>query len=121
MTLRSVDEFLLRKYRPDYTCLEFAADVWEAHTGTNIMALLKSFHTPVNDVKARRQSLRLGFELATPEDPCIVVMQRPKVTPHIGIYLRGRVLHLQPSGAEFQPVDVAARHFTRTKFYQCRP
>lgn len=121
MTLPSVDPFLLKKYSDNYTCLEFAAEVWEAHTGQNILALLKTFHEPATDVKARRQSLRLGFELATPEDPCIVVMQRPKVTPHIGIYLRGRVLHLQPSGAEFQPVDVAARHFTRTKFYQCRP
>jgi hypothetical protein len=45
-------------------------------------------------------------------------MQRPKTPPHIGVFLRGKVLHLKESGAEFQPLDVASFGFTKMGFYK---
>ena len=120
MTLASVDDFLRKEYRKDYTCLEFTADVWMAHVGEDILAFLKAFHSPVGNKRDRILTMRKGIELANPADPCIVVMQRPGVIPHMGVFLRGRVLHLQQSGPEFQPLNVATRCFLKTKFFQCR-
>ena len=116
--IRSVDPYLKRQYTNEYTCLEFAAEVWEAHTGEPILADLKAFHA--DDVKGRRATRRRWIETPKPVEPCIVLMQGYKLQPHVGVFLRGRVLHLSRNGAEFQSVKVASRCFETARFYQCK-
>lgn len=120
MSLDSVDPFYARKYHEkNYNCLHFSAEVWKALTGQDILELLAAFLQDAST--AKRLAYRVFEEVETPVDPCFVVMQRPKVTPHLGVYLRGRVLHINPHSVEFQPVKVAARSFTTVRFYKCRP
>ena len=44
-------------------------------------------------------------------------MHRPGAAAHVGLFLRGRVLHIKQSGVEYQPLDVAIMGFKTHRFY----
>lgn len=115
----SIDHFFHKRYDRDrYNCAHFVCDVWEHEAGVRIDEALDCFLKPVKERRAR-QSLRAAFEkLERPESPCIVLMQRKKSTPHVGVFLRGRVLHIHELGVEFQPLDVVSRAFDKVGFYK---
>jgi hypothetical protein len=59
-----------------------------------------------------------GFtRLSKPESPCIVLMQRFKCTPHVGIWLDDRILHLTGRGVQFQPLVVARAYYDTIRYY----
>jgi len=115
----SIDAFFHRKYnRETYNCAHFVSDVWENLTGEGISHKLGGLLRPP---KTRQASFALRREfkrLEAPESPCIVLMQRHGSAPHVGIFVRGRVLHIHEMGVEFQPIDVASRGFEKIGFYK---
>lgn len=115
----SIDSFFHKKYNRDfYNCAHFVCDVWEHETGKRIDHNLESFLKPVSQRRVDPALRNLFTKLKEPVTPCIVLMQRKNSPPHVGIYLRGRVLHIHETGVEFQPVDVAARGFEKVGFYR---
>lgn len=119
MTLRSVDGFLDRRYdRKTYDCLHFTRDVWMAATGEDLGDSLATLLERGPARKLARAHRRLFQRLDRPEDPCLVLMRRPRTAPHAGVYIRGRVLHLWDGGAEFMPPEVASRGFTTVGYYK---
>jgi hypothetical protein len=56
--------------------------------------------------------------LPGPINPCLVVMQRFRFVPHVGIFLHGRILHLTNRGVQFQPLVVARQYFISVKYYE---
>lgn len=119
MTLRSVDPFLDRRFdRTRYNCLDFAAEVWMAAEGQDVRALLDGLvSTAPADRRVRREHRRAFVRLDRPHDPCLVLMQRTRSTPHAGVYVRGRILHLKETGVEYQPAHIAALGFDRVGYY----
>lgn len=103
----SIDGFLGRVYEPGYKCLHFASDVWHYLTGVDIRSRLLGGH-----IASFRREER-------PVDPCIVLMQSRGVIPHVGVYYRGRVLHLTELGVQYQPVEIATLGFKTIRFYSC--
>lgn len=119
MSLLSVDPYLLRTYvQGQYDCLDMAGDVWFDLTGEDLRDRLQSLMGRGKSPEVSREHVRAFTRLDAPQDPCLVLMRRPRSPPHAGVYVRGRVLHLHPGGAEYQPVDVAARCFTSVRFYR---
>lgn len=117
--IKSVDPFYRKTFdEKNYNCLHFTSEIWLEHTGQNITEMLTSFLEEASTPK--RRIVRLFEEITVPEEPCIVVMQRPRVNPHLGVYLRRRVLHITEAGVEFQPVEVASRGFKTIRFFRCR-
>lgn len=115
----SVDGYLGRRYdRTEYNCLHFARDVWRDLTGVDITTRLEGLLSPQNRHPTRRH-LRNFQLLQAPRDPCLVLMVRHRAAPHLGVYLRGRVLHIHDLGVEFLPVDVASRGFQNVRYYAC--
>lgn len=116
MALASIDRFLFARRSATYDCLDLVAEVWEAHTGEDIRErlgdLLGADGRQIG--KARTSFTRL----ARPEDPCIAVMHSDRGDPHVGVYLRGRILHLLGRSPEFMEPDVAARGFTRVRYFR---
>jgi hypothetical protein len=113
---RSVDRFLGAKHRPDYNCLHFAADVWRAEVGEDLHERLEGL---AMTGRAPSASQRRGFQrLARPSSPCVVIMTRPHMEAHVGVYLRDRVLHLTEQGASFVPLHVAAFGYKEVRFYR---
>lgn len=116
MTLASVDRFLFARRRPGYDCLDLVCDVWEAHTGERIRDRLGDL---LASDGRRIGNARAGFRrLPEPADPCIVVFHSDRSDPHVGVFLRGRVFHLLGRSPEFTEPDVAARGFTRVRYFR---
>jgi len=117
----SVDRYLDRRYhRRDYHCLTFSSEVWLAETGQDIVQQLAGLMGQASTRKISRDHVNAFARHDTPQDPCLVLFQRPRTAPHVGVYLRGRVLHITDQGVEYQPIDVASRSFETVRFYTCK-
>lgn len=115
-----LDGLLGRTYdRRLYNCAHFASEAWKLETGEDLLHLL----TPLMDGADRAAARALGLLFRSVEGPraagvrALVVMRRPRSASHVGVYLRGRVLHLHENGPEFLPPDVATRGFTDATYY----
>lgn len=116
---QSVDHYLLLGRVFDakrYDCLDFAREVWAAEVGEDLKARLAGAFGP--DRHIERRHLKAFQRLDGPSDPCLVLMEWPTRLPHIGIFLRGRVLHLARTGAQFEPLADVARDCSRLGFYR---
>lgn len=115
--MTSIDPFLAKKYdRARYNCLHFTRDVWKAQTNVDITDKLSSLLNP--DTRTiRKGNLESFTRLDAPVDPCLVLMRRRKAAPHVGVFVRGKVIHIHEMGVEYQPIDVATRGFESVRFY----
>jgi hypothetical protein len=116
----SIDLYLDRMPKCDYNCMDFIREVWLGLFGENVKDKLDLLCAGVYSDKGVLKFMALkGFtKLVKPQSPCFVVMQRTKISPHVGIYYKGRLLHLRDNGVEYQPLDVAKRYFTKIGFYK---
>ena len=118
-TKTSIDVFFHRKYdRNSYNCAHFVCEVWQSLTGESIAHKLAGLLEAPKDRRASFDLRRQFKRLERPESPCLALMQRRGSAPHVGLFLRGRVLHIHEMGVEFQPIDVASRGFEKIGFYK---
>lgn len=116
----SVDKFLNKSYDASkYNCAHLVAEAWKDETGVDIAHTLAGFLLPPADRRVILSECRHFTPIPAPVSPCIVLMQQRRRAPHVGIFLRGRVLHIKRSGVEFQPLDVVKIGFSRVRFYTC--
>lgn len=113
----STDKYFSRKYNINsYRCARFAVDVWMDLTGQDLSNELSiSMHSR----KAAVSNLRRFKRLETPSDPCLVFFQFHKSTPHIGVFVRGKVLHITEKGVQYQPIEVVGVGAKRVRYYSC--
>lgn len=115
----SVDPYLSKIYRKKiYTCIEFSRDVWLDATGEDLADRLPILAVRSEDRRIVPANLRKFERLSKPQSPCIVVMRRPRVVPHMGIYMRGRILQLTQAGASFLSPNFACLGFKTVCFYK---
>lgn len=101
-----------------YNCYDFVREVWKDITGIDLGAQtpdVKSVTTYTDRSFLVASSLQ---ELLSVQDPCIVLLLRKRMIPHIGIYVQGKVLHLSKNGPHYVPLSSAAASFTTVKFYK---
>tara|TARA_Y100001973_G_C5206110_1_gene341643 strand:+ start:1444 stop:1797 length:354 start_codon:yes stop_codon:yes gene_type:complete len=116
----SIDKFFNRTYdRQNYNCAHFVAEVFKAETGRDIAHILKGFLLPPKDRYVRAGLQHKFVKLDEPKNNCIVLMRRPRSVPHVGIFIRGKVLQIHETGVEYMPLDIATRGFTKIGFYAC--
>lgn len=116
---KSIDQFLDRVPSKNYNCLNFVQEVWMYLCGEDMKGKLAKLATNISGGGLLSSSAVKGFiRLNEPVNPCFVVMQRFRLTPHVGIYLNGRILHLRAHGVEFQPLVVAKGYFTIIRYYR---
>jgi hypothetical protein len=118
--MQSIDQYLSKKHdMKEYNCWDFIREVWLDITGTDI-----GHRTPVSvsreEMKERFRKEEKEFKrLPEKKDPCIVLMLRSNMLPHVGIYVRGRVLHLpEKSYTRFEPLAQATFGFKEVRFYE---
>lgn len=116
--MKSIDEFFYKTYSEgDYDCLDFSAEVWTFLTGQDLRAALGALLEGAVSRQVRQGHRRHFVALDAPRSPCLAYMSRPRGGPHIGVYLDGSILHIHAGGVEFQPPEVAARAFTKVRYY----
>lgn len=119
--LASVDPFLSRRRvaakpgRPGYDCRHFAREVWLAHTGQDIADALPW----LLDGKPTARAAGMDRLTRLPEltDPCLVLF-RSTDRNHVGVFLRGRVLHLTESGVLYERLDLVSVMYSELRFYR---
>lgn len=111
-----INQFFHRSRTRTYMCRHLMREVWLEITGEDLGDRLPGLDSEILafDTKQARKFKRF----VKPVSPCIVLMRRPHFTPHVGVFYNGRVIHLKPSGVEYQPLEVVARGFTEVRFYQ---
>lgn len=114
-----MDPYLSRVYQKGlYTCLEFTVEVWKDLTGEDIGDRLRILHMASADRRITPSDLRHFLRLPAPTSPCIALMRRSKAVPHMGVFLRGRILHLNEMGASFQTPPFAGLGFKTATYYR---
>lgn len=63
------------------------------------------------------QNLRQFVPVIEPSQYTIVLF-RDKNKAHVGLWIDGRILHLEPHGVVWQPLDYIKRDFDRVVFYE---
>jgi hypothetical protein len=113
----SVDPLLDRVYdRKAYNCFHFAADAWLHLTGDPSLAAVHRATFGRRDLVALFRRFRRADPRAP--GPAVVLMENRFGEQHIGISLRGRLLHITIAGVEFLPIEVARATYRNLRFYQ---
>lgn len=115
----NVDKWLNKRHKKDiYTCLHFTRDVWLELTGQDITERLHGLLGADNARRLVRSHFRAFERLQAPCSPCLVYMRQMGRDPHMGVFVDGRLLHLNKHGAEYFPLEIAARGFTDFRYYK---
>lgn len=94
-----------------YCCEHFLIDAYKHYKHIDLTdKLLKSgfFYAP---------NLRQFRRLDTPNQYSIVMFRAPNKA-HVGLWIDGKVLHLEESGVTWQPLDYIKQQFDRVIFYE---
>lgn len=119
--MKSVDGYYSRRYHVrDYNCAHLVAEAWKDYTGQDISDFLLGAMTNRANREVNKIQLRRFKRVDKLVDPCIVLLWAPRRSAHAGIFLRGRILHIGPSGVRFDLPEVALFGYTLKKFYVCR-
>lgn len=116
----SIDHLFNRVYDINtYNCVHFLCEAWKHVTGQNLSHRLEGFLQPASARVFKKSEIKQLTKLEGPADPCIVVLHKPRHSPHVGMFLRGKVLHISALGVQYQPLHVVQIGFNRVSFYQC--
>jgi hypothetical protein len=114
----SIDKYLNKRFDSrTYNCAHFVCDVWADFHGENLAETLRGFLCAERERKAIRKDLSAVKFLDKPITPCVVLMQRRKAAPHVGIYIENKVLHILKHAVQYQPLDVASLGFNKVRFF----
>lgn len=113
------DAFHNRRYDlRSYNCAHFVSEVWEHLTNESIAHKLTGFLRPVKERFVPVSIRHIFKRLERPCTPCIVLMQRRRTPPHVGIYLNGKIFHIKQEGVQLQPIEVVTYGYTSVRFYK---
>jgi hypothetical protein len=115
----SIEKYLDKKFdSSSYNCFNFVRDVWLELTGIDL-----GDQTPAEAgvEEYNRRALTVANTLTAldgPECPSIVLLQRARLEPHIGVYHKGKVLHLTKRGAYYMALDQVTPGYPKVSFYK---
>jgi hypothetical protein len=119
MKSKSIDCFLDRTQKPGYDCLDFACDTWDYLKPDPNDDRLKNFRdSRIVDPRVTFDIVRSFTKLKQPQNPCLVVMHKANIEPHIGVFYEDRILHLPSTCVKFDLPDVAKAFYDRVDYYR---
>lgn len=117
----NLDSFFDKEYNESkYNCAHFTSEVWFALTGVDISTALTGFQRGLGSRYAHKGDLSTLTRLEAPRSPCLALFQANRRNPHIGVFLVGKILHLRPSGVEWNSLDLVMVNFNRVRFYDVK-
>lgn len=100
-----------------YTCYHFAAEVWKDLTDIDLSNEIQDIFSNAHLSKEHIKRFNI---LSEPISPCLVVMQRGRTVPHIGVYVDGGIIHIHGHGVEYQNIPTATRGFHHVRYFTCK-
>ena len=107
-------DILSREYHPDkFNCGHFFLWAW------NKLFPDKAFAIPGGDQGFGLLSVKSNFKMVSKlEKYGVVTMHHRSFVPHIGIFFKGKVLHIRQNGVEYQPLSVVRIGYQEIRFYE---
>lgn len=117
----SIDKYFSRVYdKKNYNCAHLVREVWLDLTGNDIDYALNGFLRAPEERFVKKSERRHLKRLDSPQDPCIVLFQSPRVAPHVGIFIRGRLLHIsEGKGVRFDRISDISIGINKITFLTC--
>lgn len=114
-----IDPLFGKTYNPPhYHCSHFLCDAWQMVTGEDLTARMAGVLRAVSTGGIKKSDFTPFRRIAKPESPCIVLLRRHGVSPHVGMFWRGRVLHISAQGVHYMPLRVVSIGFDKVSFYK---
>ena len=110
-----------RRLTPSYNCAHFVVDAWYDETGQDIAGCLGTVLRRPAAMEAKPPMRHEFTRLPAPTAPCLVLLRRARLTPHVGMFVRGKVFHLTDHGPVRQLLDIARVGYTSVRYYAPRP
>lgn len=115
----NVDGYLARTFHIKRSnCWHLVRDAWHELTGVDLGDRTPEQPSVVSLIGRFDSDVPAFTQLPGPADPSIVLMTRRGVIPHVGVFLRGRVLQMTSSGASFTPPALACVGFDQVRYYR---
>lgn len=115
MNVFSCDKYLGRQFSLDaYNCWDFVREVWKDLRSQDLLEVLDWSRFSIQQAQGEFTLLQ------SPVDPCIVLLQGVSALPHVGVFYSGYVLHLRPTGALYESLELARIGFHTVRFYKTR-
>jgi hypothetical protein len=115
----NIDKYLSKTFKhKTYNCYDFVREVWLELTGVDLGAQTPSVQNVQSYTEKALQVANTLGRLEQPDDPSIVLFQRARLEPHIGVYMNGRVLHLTRTGAYYVALSQVSAGYPTVTFYK---
>lgn len=116
----TLDSFFGRAYhRRRYNCAHLAIEVWEYLHNRPVAAAMRGFLVP-GEVSGGLGHATGVQPLTRPCDPCFVLMRSKVREPHVGVFYKGKIIHLAGNHrVQYQPPDVVTMGYTRIRYFTC--
>lgn len=116
-----IDEYIMRDYNdPSYNCWDFTRDVWMDLTNFDIGDRTPIPPSSISIVKRINRQKHEFEKLLEPLSPSIVLMKITGKLPHIGVYIKGKILHLTDSVAKYESISSLQINVIEMNFYRCK-
>lgn len=115
-----MEDLLLKRFSlREYNCWDLVREAWLRLTGQVLDPLVFADFSreEFEDVAGASATSGRYREIPSPESPCIVLMQRPRHIPHVGVYFGGKVLHIRRAGVQYIELERARVGFSEVRFY----
>jgi hypothetical protein len=113
-----VDKYLSKSFKRTYNCYDFVREIWLELTGVDLGAQTPSTQNVQSYTDKALQVANTLERLDSPQDPSIVLLQRSRLEPHIGVYYSGKILHLTKNGAYYMPLSQVTPGYPTVTFYK---
>lgn len=113
----NIDSYLSRVWSfTDQNCWHVACDAWFDLTGIRIHSGIEDFRMGALHATADHHADQL-VKLQKPQTPCLVLMQRRLSNPHVGVFIDGKILHMNDKGVSYMPAHNVIMGYTRVTYY----
>lgn len=115
----NIDKYLGKTFNyRHYNCYHFVRDVWLELTGVDLGEQAPETLSVESYTEKALQVANTLQRLDRPTDPSIVLLQRSRIEPHIGVYVGGKVLHLTRTGAYYMSLNQVTPGYPTVSFYK---
>ena len=101
----------------NYNCWHFVREAWKDLTSLDLGDQVPEHRSAESYTLQALKVANTMIKLDKPSCPCLVLMQRKRIEPHVGIFYQNRVLHLNTNGVEYRPLDQVTSKYPQVSFY----